>query len=177
MSRLERFVVYPLLALLCVAVFGPRLRLGLPAAFAGEPVPKVVEAQQFRLVDSQGKERGSLSWGTEAAWGLALRDKSGQVRVSLGLNGDESPMLSLVDKARKARIVLQAMDDGTALVLLSDPSGTRRIGLDVMADGTPGLAMVDKDEKMRARLDMDSGEASITLIDKDGKTLWKAPSK
>ena len=52
MSRLERYILYPVLVLLSWAVFARDWPSGVETASA-EPNPKraVVEAQEFRLID------------------------------------------------------------------------------------------------------------------------------
>lgn len=178
MSRLERYIVYPILALLCWAVLGGRSHIGSQSAFAGEPAPTVVTAQRFRLVDADGKERASLAAPSESqqAWGLSFLGADGKDHVFIGLQGDGSSLASLTDNDGVARIVFRVSSQGTAMVILNDKSGKSRLGLDVGSDGVPGMTILDQTGTPRARFCIDGGSPSI-LSDVDGEVLWRAPSK
>jgi hypothetical protein len=180
MSRLERWIVYPVLALLCWASFGRGAGIGVRTALADEPAPKmletqrfgVVEAKEFRLVDGTGAERGTLRAPTQErpGWGLYLWDKSGSPRAFLALDRDDAPTLGL------GAIGLQTKARGENTLEIVDAKGTTRFLVGVTSSES-GLSLFDPGGKMRARILVDTASSSITLLDKEEKELWQAPSK
>jgi hypothetical protein len=172
MSRIERWIVYSALAFLSLVVFGRELGIGMRPAGA-EPVPKrtVVEAQEFRLLDEKGKERASLSApsGDRASWGLYFFDKAGANRAFLAFDGDDRPMMGI------GPFGFQATESGANTIEIVDKKGTTRMVLGVSATGSCGVMFVNEDGKPGAGVLVDSKSSSITLSDKDGKVLWRAP--
>ena len=175
MSRLERWLVYPALLLLGWTVFGRDAGIDLRAAVAGEPAAKVVEAQQFRLVDGAGVEVGSLSGPTAPGrpWGLDLgrEGEPGAARLRVG-EGSASLMLM-----GPRQIQLQVHPDGTQFLLFYDKAGTPRLGLTSAPDGAAALTLGDANGKRRVRIDTDAGPAVLTFTREDGEVLWQAPPK
>jgi len=108
--------------------------------------------------------RALLNVSTDGPSGLWLTDKEGQPRAGIAVKSDGSPSLNLQDK-----------------------EGKPRASLGVLADGSPGVVLCDKDGKKRAVLgrtvlesvktgeETTTAESSLTLFDKEGKVLWKAP--
>ncbi len=56
-----------------------------------EQSKKVVVAEEFRLVDGQGKELGKLAIGTDGHPKLEILDRSGSVRALFGLGVHYQP--------------------------------------------------------------------------------------
>src|SRR5438552_7771162 len=97
MSRTERWIVYPLLALLSLAVFGRREWTGGSAA-AGEPRADAIEARSLRILDDHGVARIVLS--TTSGLGdasIQVRDSDGKLRASLGYRESDGASLRLSD--------------------------------------------------------------------------------
>jgi hypothetical protein len=138
-------------ALILRPVFAPR-----EVSAAGEaqaPVSKVLRAERFEVVDSQGNARAFLAVLSDGSPALALGAKDGKIRAMLTLRPDGSPMLNLVDKARKGRAVLTLRPDGSPVLRLLNKEGKAGAMLSVLSDGSPELR----------------------LWDKAGRTLWSAP--
>ena len=143
----------------------------------------------------------TASYDTLVVHRLELRDKAGKLRGLWWLDG-LGPTLTLFDAAGKLRAVLGVEADGPSLALY-DTAGKPRAGLRVGAKG-PELALFDAAGKPRAWLTEDSlhledaqqfravvgvtglktietGErhttsaAAVTLFDKDGEVIWRAP--
>lgn len=118
-------------------------------------VPRVVEAEKFVLKDAKGDVRGMLMMAPDGSPSLAL---FGQGTVLLSVGADGEPSLALLGKDKK---------------------GVAAIG--VGSDGSPGLAIMDKSGKLRAAMgSVKHGPTrtpihSLTLFNKDGKVVWKAP--
>lgn len=73
------------------------------------PATKVVEAEQFVLLDPAGKPRGMLSVSPDGSAGLALVDKDGKPRAELGVEADGRPGLVLKDPDGNQRAVLDTL--------------------------------------------------------------------
>ena len=70
-------------------------------ATAQASAAKVVRAQKFELVDSEGKERASLALLPDGSSGLALAARDGKVRGMLALKPDGTSGLALGDRDGK----------------------------------------------------------------------------
>jgi len=84
---------------------------------------EVVRAQQFELVDSQGKVRALLAMLPDGGPILALYDKGGKAAANLSLLPGESPMLALHDSGGKTRALLNVRPDGSPMLALFDREG------------------------------------------------------
>lgn len=115
--------------------------------------PKVLMAQEFRLVDKSGAMRATLQTQEDGSPGLALYDKSGKVRVTLRVRPDGSSALTFHDAQSKPRVELAQESDGTGGLTLTNGKGTGGAALLIAPDSNP-----------------------VALFkDKDGKTTWSAP--
>jgi hypothetical protein len=99
-----------------------------------QAVHPVVRAQQFLLVDENGKRRAGLTVNQMGA-GLFFLDENGKPRAMLGMEDKAAPGLifGMEDKA------------GPAL-LLADENGKPRAWLSVSKDG-PGMGLLDANGK------------------------------
>ncbi|HET9795378.1 MAG TPA: hypothetical protein VFS34_13060 [Thermoanaerobaculia bacterium] len=151
---------------------------------------RIVEATEFRLKDSTGALRGSISADRTGAQ-LLLKDATGKSRARLRVADDGTPRFELLDRmerprlglaldkdgaatahldddAARARVRLSTAADGSAAVEISD-AAKKRTGLEVLADGTAGLAVFDAEENARVRAAVASdGSPAVKLIDADG---------
>jgi hypothetical protein len=141
-------------ALLVVVLLAGDVALRCVGAQPGGAAPKVVTAQEFRLVDGEGKTRASMAVQADGSAGMVLLDKGGKRRAVLRLRPDGSPSLSL-----------------------HDADGRNRATLDMQADDSIGLILTNRDGKGGAAMVVPpNGEAAAVLKDKDGNVVWAEPS-
>jgi hypothetical protein len=156
-----------LIALACASgVFGAAI-YGSGRASAQAAAAKVLRAQEFELVDSQGKVRAGLSVLPDGRLALVLLDKDGQRRAALSVLANGSPGLSLLDKDGKVRAALGVLPDGSLGLSLLDREGKLRGTFGILPDGSPGLTLFDNQEKARASLG----------VAPDGLTTLRIPNK
>ncbi len=87
------------------------VRFLLPeSVMAQDSRPKVIEAEEFRVVDREGRTRARLRTAN-----LVLFDEGGEVRVALAT--DSYPGLSLSGKDGKPKAGLSVFKDGPGLRL------------------------------------------------------------
>ena len=144
-------------ALLAVAAFaggvaGSRLFAPTPAAAQAGRL-KVLEAEEVRLVESDGRPAARLQIDQNGRPGLFLYDKHGEVRAVMGVLPSGAPHLALSDRRGQVRATLAVLSDETVTLLLSDGEGQRRVDLRAPAGENP----------------------RVTLNAAGGKPLWTAP--
>jgi hypothetical protein len=84
---------------------------------------RVVTAEDFHLVDQDGKLRGALFVSAKGEPGFALFDKEGKDRILLMLTADGSAVVDLHDEAGESRARLALAKDGRpTLSLVGDPA-------------------------------------------------------
>lgn len=90
----------------------------LPTAHGQEvaPLPGVVRAEAFELVDKAGKVVAQLHVGEDGGGNIRLRSGNGTVRVKLGAT-DEGSALILFDKHAEPAVWLAAKQSGTSVTL------------------------------------------------------------
>ena len=160
---------------------------------AGEPASaqsghaRLIEAEEFRLVEKDGRPCGRFHVDSSGRPAMLLFDKHSQVRAVLGVLPNGSPHMALSDKDGKVRVTLAVWPDARSGLFLSDGDDVPRARLAVLADGTPSLALSSQDGKTRAifgsapiemlpsRDVRHRSESSVVLFDRDGKPLWSAP--
>ncbi len=110
--------------------------------------PKVIIAQEFRLVDKAGATRATLQTQPEGSPGIVLYDKSGKVRVTLQVRPDGSSLLAFHDAMSKPRVELEHSSDGTGGLTFTNSKGNGGAALVIGADGNPAAIFKDKDGKV-----------------------------
>lgn len=113
----------------------------------------VLKAQRFELVDHDGKSHGYLGLKGKSPE-LALSDETGAMRVRVGLSSEGAPQMHLLDKVGTTAMIIALSDTGI-----------------------PVQMFAVKDERI-ARLSFGlkpDGSGTIIMLDKDGKSSWKAP--
>lgn len=126
--------------------------------------PAVIKAREFRLVDSEGRDRGGLALlkGNPV---LSLMDKAGKAHTQLGLNPlTGEPALGLVDKEGKLRAELGLSPEGEPALVLKDKADTLRALF-----GSIQTEVVEMGEARGLT------KYSLSLSDKDGKVVYEAP--
>jgi hypothetical protein len=144
---------------------------------AAESTPRV------RLYDEMGTLRAALMLIEGEPW-LGFSDEKGTTRAALILiEGD--PVLALRDEKGKPRAELM-LTKGRPGLVLSDEKGTMRARLMVI-EGEHRLALYDEKGGLRAVFGsaglevtrtgetVKTAPSSVTLFDKDGNVMWKAP--
>ena len=113
MARVERWIVYPILALLCWAGLGRDLPSGFRSAAAGGEPVKVVDATGFRVLDAAGHVRAVLGViAKDGTLGLQILDKDGKERAELSVEPDGTPGVVLRDKDASPQVSLGVASDG-----------------------------------------------------------------
>src|SRR6266850_5242692 len=155
-----------------------------------EKAPESITANSFRVVDKDGKLRGTFGM-TEKGIGLKLSDIEGNERAGLTISRDGSPTLRLFGKDRRNMAVVNVGEDGMPTVSLfskdkecfsslfasSDGQSTLvmrsqagSVNLGIKDDGSPALALTSKDEKSVAALWVTKeGSPTLFLRIKGGK--------
>ncbi|MFA5032550.1 MAG: hypothetical protein WC614_05975 [bacterium] len=151
---------------------------------------KVIEAQEFRVVDRNGKSHAILGilrdgnpelvfWDengqnraalyiTDGVPGLTLRDENGKQRASLCLTGGD-PRLMFYNENGVLSVHLSGMKEDPGL-MLSDENGKASVILTGM-NGNPGLSLFDGNGKSAAMLSIMKGKPGLSLFDKNGNPL------
>ncbi len=110
--------------------------------------PKMVTAQEFRLVDKMGNARATLQTQEDGSPGLALYDKTGKVRVTLHVRPDGSALFAFRDGAGKPRVELEQASDGTGGLTFTNSKGTGGAALVMAPDGNPAAIFKDREGKV-----------------------------
>jgi len=182
-------LVLSLLAGLTGGIFANQFFLGTPVLAENKVGSQnVVIAEEFRLVDKEGKILST--WGMYAGGpGIVLFNKSGQFRAVFSLTSpDEGPVLTFADNKGNHRATVGLGAGRQPYVTLRDQTGNERISLSLDDDGDPYLALYDQEENERAVLGtMDATKlkrtgaiekrsvSSLFLLGKDGQITWKTP--
>ena len=166
-NRLKRASV---IIVLLITVF---LILGQAAP---RQIPKVLEAEQFVLVDGNGKPRSRLAVRSDGAVAIIFLDKTDVVRSLFATLGDGSPSLDLYDASATHRARLSSTVEGTVGLSVNDQKGLTRLFLGVLKDDSPGIHLTDQAQRVRATFKLSpDGASSLRLNAKDRKEIWKAP--
>ena len=145
---------------------------------------KIIEAQEFRVVDKNGKECISL---TEIAGfpHIALFDENEKERISLVVR-QRGTGVTIRDKYEKVRISLAEFNDNP-YIYIRDKYEKPRIRLGE-SDGDPSIIILDANreravlgctelETIKTGTTSKTSESSLTLFDKEGKVLWRVPTE
>jgi len=184
MGKVERIVIYTLLAVLTVATFtdlGPTQAKDKPGEATFKKVTIVDEKGRARitlrvlpdgpfidLYDQNGKYRMALGVGGNT--GFSVYDQNEKLRMALGVASDGNPAIGLLDQNGKPRIGLDLDPDGSKDLTFYDQDKKKRMTLGMTSDGTPTLFLIDQNEKLRIGLGVNSdGNATIGLFDQNAK--------
>src|SRR5947207_15965661 len=99
--------------LIAVVLLGGDLAIRSVRAQPEVGPPKVLVAQEFRLVDKEGKTRASLGVQADGSSGLTLLDKDGHRRAGFGLSEGGGSHLVLYDGEGKVRAQVVVQADGS----------------------------------------------------------------
>ncbi|MCG6983317.1 MAG: hypothetical protein LJE88_18095 [Deltaproteobacteria bacterium] len=151
-------------------------------------VQKIVAAEEFRLVDKEGRVLSALGMYAGGP-GIVLFSKTGQFRAVFSLtSAEEEPVLTFADKDGIHRATIGLGAKRQPYLALRDEAGKERISLSLNDNGDPYLALYDQEENERAvlgTLDLTkikrtgtiekSTISSFVLLNKNGEITWKAP--
>lgn len=140
------------------------------AAMPGDK--EVVRAQQFIVVDKQGRECAMLKAIGAPIEGpfLALMHSGGKAILGVDKNG---PSLHMVDKNGEIGAALIVGENGPGLDLF-DEKGRSCANLTVPKGG-PRLAFYDENGGTRAGMGLFKAGPEVSLFDENGKRVWSAP--
>jgi hypothetical protein len=140
---------------------------------------KVIEAQEFALVDEAGVLRAAFTLNAENAPVIEMRDESGAARLQLGIISDgQRPALALRDANETTVAMMSLTAEGRGELRLYDASGDVRAELIMDDDGVPILAMLDFNGKPRLVLRLseegepgvsEEGEPVIVFLNENGE--------
>lgn len=138
-------------------------------------IPKVLEAESFRLVNKRGEPRAVLGLDEDSPYLHMLgTDERSRVVVRLDPEDDE-PTLALRDHEGNLRVYI-ALSGGEPTVALMDHEGAIRAklsaGVQASADGvTPSLDFVDENGEVRLKIVQHKGnDPVILLLNEQGDT-------
>ena len=150
MSRLQYIVLLVVAALFSTmgGIISTWLLNASDVLAGKEPARKIVEAEEFRLVDSTGRVRGKFSMLAGEFPGLVMRQKNGDTAIALGIAPDGSPSLALTDQslARQAEFgfLPETKDTQMLGVRVTDRQRKFRLYMGIDSDDVPTLCLADK---------------------------------
>jgi hypothetical protein len=114
--------------------------------------PKVVVAEEFLLIDKDGKRRGT--------WSTTLY---------------KHPAFCLYDEDELERVMVLVSENGSPSIGLLNKAGHPIVGIGQTPDGRIGLQVSDKSGVQRVSIDIDAGDAAaITITDQNGNVVWQS---
>ncbi len=120
-------------------IFQPNAALAQSSRF------KVVESEEVRLVEPDGRPAARLQIDRNGRPGMFLYDKHGEVRAVLGVLPSGAPHLALSDRRGQVRATLAVLSDETVTLVLSDAEGRRRVEVRAPADDNPKVVLQNPD--------------------------------
>jgi hypothetical protein len=149
-----------------VALLGLVFLMGLDA-----PKVRTMEAEQFVLRDSKGKERAVLKMLGDLP-ALAFYSVAGKPVMGLGTNEVGGTGLAIYDDTGRARATLGLSGGGPSLIL-SDGNGEPRIALGSVPD--PGIGLMDANGNKLILLGVTASRPALALIDGNGQPIFAKP--
>jgi hypothetical protein len=113
--------------------------------------PEMVMAQNFVLVDSDGRPLVQLSAAADGA-GLVVLDQRGKPRAAMIVTKSGEPVIKLYDNNGAVRAAIVVSADDQAGLALYDPKGHARAALVSKASGESSLVLLDESGKQLASL-------------------------
>ncbi len=137
MARMERWLVYPVLGLLCWAVFGGAFPTRQAGAADKDARFSTVQARRFEVLDESGKLVALLGANETGGGALIVLTSKQKPAVELGVRRD-SGIMTLMRHAEKSLPMVQIAADkaGRAqLAIFGDEPGTVNVVLGRDANG------------------------------------------
>ena len=163
-----------------------------PSVLAQDEPPKVIEAQEFRVIDEDGRLRARFGFGTfqDSGYGpethLRIFDEEGKERITL-VDSVAGPYFQLQEDESGPTLGISLDGGRPQLGMWHNTEGNLRVSLELLANGNPSLTFFDQDTKIRAVLGTtqlkhpDTGAtdlrapSSLVLFDEEGQVVWEAP--
>lgn len=133
------------------ALFFFAARRGMPGSVAA-----VVESQEYRLRDKDGKIRGAWGFAEDGSIRFVLQSGENQSALRLNLLPDGSAGITFADSAGGNRVVLGLLSDGTSSLVFADGKGTSRAVYSFAPSGASSVIFADRDGITRSGLGLDS---------------------
>ena len=136
--------------------------------------PTILEAEQLRLKDADGRIRAALltTQGGAVRFGVFSKDgysKNPTPLIDLGVGSDNLPYLFFSGSDGHKRVSVVIDDTGGALGIIDRNNKIRAI-LKMQRDFSPSFTLRDKDGKDRAIFELDAnGDPRIQLFDPYGQ--------
>jgi hypothetical protein len=139
---------------------------------------RVIVAQEFHLVDQDGKERWVLALSRAGEPNITFINKDGWAPMALGMNEEGLPFFNMV---------LEPDKRGGPSMVLMDSAMRDRAHLGLARDGEPSLTLLDASGRSRAVLgraeirnpftgSMEKRPvSSLVLMDEEGTVTWAEP--
>lgn len=186
---MKRFDYYcGIVMLVCMLLLG-EYALRYVSAQSPAAVPKIITAQEFRLVDGSGHIRSQMLVDADGSLRFKMMDKGGQSRIILALVKDGTAAFALNDASEANSFGVTASPDGSGLkfestkgsISLTDLSGGP--GLRVINKAGPrtyldssGIISVDKKGDVRATYGTnEKGDPYAVMLDGDKTIIWSVP--
>lgn len=145
----------------------------LSAIYATRPLPRVVRAREFEVVDNSGDVRARLSgdWNEPT---VGLFDTHGRARAMMSVLPNGSPAIVLSDAQSNPRAVIGVNPGGAPGITLYDAQGNgkTRATMGVNPDGSPVIGVYDAQGIPRATMQVNpDGLPMISLDDARGYSM------
>jgi hypothetical protein len=139
---------------------------------------EVIVANEFHLVDDQGKDRWVLRLSKEGEPNITFINKRGWAPMAIGVNKDGFPFFNMIPDPHKK---------GGPTISLMDSQMKNRALLRLSEKGDPHLSLLDRDGQRRAvlggivvknpvtGLSERRPVSSLVLFGDDGRIIWAAP--
>jgi hypothetical protein len=152
--------------LVTAILLGVGVALVYTAARRGMPgtVPRVIEAREFVLRDSEGRIRGAWGADEEGAIRLVLQDYRNQTSIKLNLLDDGTSGLTFADSAGNPRLIMAVLPDETINLVLGDSRGVARTVLGLNPDGASTLVFADQGGTARTGIGVDARGRSMLSV-------------
>ena len=125
----------------------------------------------FLLTERRGKAEGVIS-----ARGFEVVDGQGRKRATFGLTEKDEPMLALNSSDNDKTALISIRPEGPPFIVLTDVKTYGSLSLyGPGGDWSAGIHLTSDAKQLGEMFVSKDGVPSLTLRDKEGKTLWKAP--
>jgi hypothetical protein len=138
----------------------------------------VIVANEFHLVDEDGKDRWVLKLSGAGEPNITFINNNGWAPMAIGVNKEGFPFFNMIQEPHQP---------GGPSFILMDGEMKNRAVLGLKEDGEPNITFLDNNGQVRAifgstdlknpftGLTEKRPGSSLVLFDEDGKIIWSAP--
>jgi hypothetical protein len=149
------------------------------SARRGAALKEVIVANEFHLVDEEGKDRWVLALSHQGEPTITFINRTGWAPMAMGVNRNGLPFINMI---------LEPYKNGGPCFILMDHEANKRAELGLRRDGEPYLTLLDRSGQMRAIMGGVELEnpitgstdkrpvSSLVLLDKEGNIVFSAPN-